>query len=337
MPGATEAGRSADQYSPSCYTRLRIERPLIPQQPSRSFKGRDLQIPFLVDRHRPSIQGSSLEPQGRHHHHHRRQSSGVGGLFRFSGFPGALDPGRSQRPPKCQGTKSSIPLLVPRPSVSGGERCKSLIRQPDYSRLHQSSRGLQVSESYENLTLPVQVSGTTLPPSISLISEGCGKLQGGLSQQTVPQSGGMGTMPRDISRDMQFVGHPKDRLICLANEQEGQELLTVPRRQSPGNRRSSSTMGQGPLICLSANQTLAQSDQKDTTGQGPHNPHSGLLGKKGMVSFFEENVLVRSMGATREGGYAQPGLDMSSTSAEPSSDSLALERQLLVDRGFSSD
>ncbi|XP_069835654.1 uncharacterized protein [Dendropsophus ebraccatus] len=137
---------------------------------------------------------------------------------------------------------------------------------------------------------------------------------------------------------MQNVGITGDRPLRIAEEQKDPRVLfPMSCRQAQGSRCTSPALGQRPTVRIPTHQTNPKSSQKDQAGQGPHNSNSALLAKKGVVYLAQEDVSDRPMDSSGQGRSPRPGPSISPSGSEPSPDGMAVERQLLIDRGLSSE
>ncbi|XP_069839364.1 uncharacterized protein [Dendropsophus ebraccatus] len=312
--------------------------PLIPQQSTRPFKGKDTQISFLVDTKESSLQGTSLELRRGCDNHHGRQSSGMGSPCRFPGLPGPMVSRGSQGPTKRERVESNILLLIPGSSTNKKQKCENLIRQQGGSGICQPPGRHKVTTAHEGNSFSFQINRTTLPIPVSTSLKRGRQCKSRFPQPTLSKSGRVGTFTGSFLPDLQTVGNTRNRPVCLSSEQEdSQVLLPLPCRQALSIGCVSPTVEQGPSLCVPSHQTNSESSQEDQTGQGPCHTDSTLLAKKGLVYLAQKDVPDGSLDTTRQSRSPQPGPSLPSTSSQSSHDCLAFERQLLIDRGLSSE
>ncbi|XP_069830279.1 uncharacterized protein [Dendropsophus ebraccatus] len=298
----------------------------------------DSQISLLVEGKGASIQGTSLDSGQHFDHHHRCQSQGVGSPYRHTSIPGPVVPRGGQGPTKRERIESNILLLVPGSSVNKRQKRENTNRQQIGSGVHQPPRRHKISTTYESCPLHVQASTVTLSVPLGTSPEGGRQCEGRFSKQTLPKPGGLGALPGGISTDMQNVGITGDRPLRIAEEQKDPGVLfPMSCRQAQGSRCTSPALGQRPTVRIPTHQTNPKSSQKDQAGQGPHNSNSALLAKKGVVYLAQEDVSDRPMDSSGQGRSPRPGPSISPSGSKPSPDGMAVERQLLIDRGLSSE
>ncbi|XP_069813158.1 uncharacterized protein [Dendropsophus ebraccatus] len=284
--------------------------PLIPQQTSRPFRGRDFKIPVLVGATGTSRQGPSMEHHGSKDYYNRRQSFWMGGSYGTSSSTREMEPGRSQRIPKRTGVKGSFSLFNTGTTRASGEKRKGTVGQRGGSSLPKSPRWNQINRPDEDHT-----------PYL---------------QQEQAKTRRMGAIPGGFPSNLQSLGDPESRPVRHQDEQKSKRILfPVSEGQPRCHRRTSTELGQRPPLRLPTDQASISGNTQDQAGQSRRHSGCSLLAQKGVVRLVEETVDSRPLGASGETGSPTPGTSTSPDSTEPSLNSLACERQLLIDRGLS--
>ncbi|XP_069609560.1 uncharacterized protein [Ranitomeya imitator] len=291
----------------------------------------------LVDVAGKSFPGSSMGDPNIKGPNYGRKPLRVGSSSGRLGSSGHLVPFPGKQFLQYEGTpgrKICPSGILGGPSISPR---KSDVRQSGSSILHKPSGGypFQKPNGSDQLNPSVSREQPSIPDKPT--HKGGRQLQGRLPQSIQPKTGGMGTKCGDIHPDHTKMGCSQNRSLREPFKQKS-SLLLLPI--SPGEPSSCGRvpdpLGSSSGLCLSSPLSDSSSAEEDSGGRGAGHLNCPVLAEETLVLMDEENVNIRPLGITRPPGSVVTGPYLSSTSQELALDSLALERKILENRGFSS-
>ncbi|XP_069833017.1 uncharacterized protein [Dendropsophus ebraccatus] len=306
------------------------------EDPMSETEDFDSTFPKLVDPEKKSGKGGSLGTLRRSHPNYRCQPSGLGSLHNRHHAPGVMEARGSCLVSERQRAEGSLHVPIPGPTPSKRQTCKGPVRQLIGSSVHKSPGGHKIQRANESRTLHLQTGRTSSLLPHSTTSKGVRECKSRLPEQTPVKPGGVELVSRSVSADLCQMGSSSNRSLRLQSEQKGREvLLPEPIRQPDRDRCASPSLESGTPVCLPPVQDDPQSSQEGQAGQSSGHHDSAILAQEGVVLLVEGHVSYRSLGSTRDSGSSQSGSNLPSGSQESPPDSMAIERQILIDRGLS--